>query len=649
MGSGSGGSYKAGYLKGVFASDYYNRILSGWEPLIEPWKCDSSWNYSIGAASIQPNRLQLRINSEEVLKLNVTNTIIELFQLVYENWTQDYYSATAKSSSALSPMASSSAVANYRRRSPFVPYALKNETGARLCFTTFVSTPANISAQSNSSNTIIVSGNGVTQQWTFVEPGDVVPFSFGPSVKQRHHDTHNLRLHQVGVRVDGWSEVGPVSIDKVGVFFRYAYHEADEFSATPRTRIVFSVSLEGSAQKLVSVRSALRVINKLDRKMLMKMEHMKTMSYPAAVSAILAPNESYNVPLSHVQAHLFVVPVTKTLFTSNGPGSSATTVDVILRKSSDATESRLSFCERSIHWRDMEEGADVQQWYRTCKSVRDKCFRLVAAIHRDGYPTKDFNTIPGHTVVLLPPLRLHNLLPCDLLYKLASGCQGRVSPSETANVHDVDLEAQTEVTLTLDSYPGAERIIVPSGHTGSVDYRLRLTDIKGRPLILRASIQMRKGSGLQITISAPYWLINRTGLPLVFRQEGVAQESAGQFDEHEQARLVSPLMFSFTDPDASPALTVRLGKRYGPSPPWCQPFNLHKDILHQQLRSGTSNETFIIGTEVRCGRGRYSKTRVVTFSPRFQLYNRSSYKLQFAQKCYANSSVSRRRNGTFSS
>lgn len=625
-------------MKGVFASDYYNRILSGWEPLIEPWKCDSSWNYSIGAASIHPNRLQLRINSDDMLKLNITNTIIELFQLVYENWTQDYYNAANKSSTVISPCASSCPTINYRRRSPFVPYALKNETGARLCFTTFVSTPGNISSKSDPSNTIIVSGNGVTQQWTFVEPGATVPFSFGPAVKQRHHDTHNLRLHQVGVRVDGWSEVGPVSIDKVGVFFRYAYHETDAFSATPRTRIVFSVTLEGSAQKLVTVRSALRIINKLNKNILMKMEHMKTINYPSALSAMLAPNDTYNVPLSHVQAHLFVVPVsTKSTFTTNN--SNTPQLDILLRKSNDSVEPRMSFCERSIHWRDMEEATDVQQWYRACKSIRDKCFRFIAAIHRDGYPTKEFNTMPGHSIVLLPPLRLHNLLPCDLLYKLASGCQGRVSPSETANVYDADLESQTEITLTLDSYPGAEKFVISSAHTGSIDYRLRLTDVKGRALILRASIQMLKGCGLQITISAPYWLINRTGLPLVFRQEGVAQESAGQFEENEQARLVSPLMFSFTDPDASPALTVRLGKRYGASSPWCQPFNLHKDILHQQLRSSVSNETFIIGTEVRCGRGRYSKTRVVTFSPRFQLYNRSSYKLQFAQKCYANSTV----------
>jgi vacuolar protein sorting-associated protein 13D len=79
-------------------------------------------------------------------------------------------------------------------------------------------------------------------------------------------------------------------------------------------------------------------------------------------------------------------------------------------------------------------------------------------------------------------------------------------------------------------------------------------------------LQMLKSSGIQITISAPFWLINRTGLPLIFRQEGVPYESAGQFSENEQARQVSPFMYSFSDPDGSPALIVRLGKRYGINP-----------------------------------------------------------------------------------
>jgi len=43
--------------------------------------------------------------------------------------------------------------------------------------------------------------------------------------KARHRDTHKLRIHQIGVRVDGWKSVGPVSVDKVGVYFREALPE----------------------------------------------------------------------------------------------------------------------------------------------------------------------------------------------------------------------------------------------------------------------------------------------------------------------------------------------------------------------------------------------------------------------------------------
>lgn len=618
----SRGSRRAGHLKGVFGSDYYNRILSGWEPLIESWKCKAEWNYSLGAP-IQPNRLRLEIISDDLLKLNCTTTIIELFNLVYENWTQDYYGIGSHSSGTSTDMS------NYRRRNPFVPFALKNDTGQILWFSTIVSTPGG-----GIESTDVLKHKSSSQQWITVEPGTIVPFSFGPMHKQRHRDTHASNLHQIAVHVDGWTEVGPVSIDKVGVFFRYARRELTEFVSLTKARIVFSVTLEGSAQKLVTIRSALRVTNKLNTNVLLKMEHLNT--GPEAMLANLAPDETYSVPLSHVNSHLYVAPVTAKF-------SSVENADMnefrLLTKA-PANETRtFFFCERSIYWPDMGEGHNVQQWFRTCKSSRNKCFRMVVAIYKENYPIKDFSTMPGHSIVLLPPLRLHNLLPCDLLYKLSNETQGRISPSETANVYEIDLENASEITFALDNYPTADKISISSGLSNSADYRIRLRDTKDRPLVLRASVQISKGKGLQITISAPYWLINRTGLPLIFRQEGVPHESSGQFNENEQARLVSPLMFSFTDPDASPALTVRLGKRYGPSPPWCQAFNLHKDIQHQHLKSGSSNETFVIGTEVRCGRGRYAKTRVVTLSPRFQLYNRSSYKLQFSQKCFTESSV----------
>lgn len=656
------GSFKAGNLKGTFSSDYYSRDLSGWEPLLEPWKCCVSWSYSLGSG-IQRNRLQLRVTSDDLLKLNITTTVINLFDLVHKNWMQDYYGAQN----------SSQLIKTYRPRVPFVPFAIKNDSGVTLWFTTLISETG---IGKNSPSSLSRSTDGLSQsetRWTAVEPGETKSFSFGPPSKQRHLDSHKLNFHQVGVRVEGWAEVGPVSVDQVGIFFRHSRHESDEYRLMPRTRIVFAVTLEGSAQKLITVRSAVQIHNKLNHKMMIKMEHffghLNIRAWPKPLTAVVLPKETVSIPLTHVHSFLFFRPlppddtalsnavsIAVASVCNNSQANDVISPSTVVQtfngndywnqfeganiRTSTGFANSYQFCSKSVHWKDMEDSEEVHQELRNCKGNCDRGFRWVAAVRRVGFPVKESTGIPGHSITLWPPLRLNNLLPCDLLYKLPSGTQGRVSSSETEHIHDVNLDEAVEITLTLDGYPKPAPILIPTGIIGSVETNLRLTDVKGRLLILRVNIVVIRGSGMQINVSASFWLINRTGIPLVFRQEGVAHESAGQFTENEQARLVSPLMYSISDPDASPAMTMRLGKRFGGSPPWCQPFSMHKDIIHRQLRSDITNETFIIGIEVRRGRGRYRKTSVLTFSPRFQLYNRSSYKLQFSQKCFASNNVS---------
>ena len=45
--------------------------------------------------------------------------------------------------------------------------------------------------------------------------------------------------------------------------------------------------------------------------------------------------------------------------------------------------------------------------------------------------------------------------------------------------------------------------------------------------------------------------MNKSGLPLVFKQEGAKLEAAGQFEEHELARAVTPLLFSYADKESN--------------------------------------------------------------------------------------------------
>lgn len=49
------------------------------------------------------------------------------------------------------------------------------------------------------------------------------------------------------------------------------------------------------------------------------------------------------------------------------------------------------------------------------------------------------------------------------------------------------------------------------------------------------------------------------------------------------------------------------------------------------MRDGKPDTVFVVGLEVRPGRGKYRFTNIITIYPRYQLYNRSSYQLIFAQ------------------
>lgn len=71
------------------------------------------------------------------------------------------------------------------------------------------------------------------REWVKVSSGSTVPFSFEGRGKQRHRDTHELKVHQLLVHVEGWQEVGPVTVDKVGVFFRVATPDPQ----TPPTQV----------------------------------------------------------------------------------------------------------------------------------------------------------------------------------------------------------------------------------------------------------------------------------------------------------------------------------------------------------------------------------------------------------------------------
>lgn len=164
------------------------------------FSCKVSWEKNL-TKDLTRNRLHWTTESRETINVNITSTLIELYRNVKESWIKDYYSEIDGNK------------VNFRRRSPFIPYALKNDTGSSLSFVTLISDLDNLKTITdyNANDSILVS------------PGETVPFSFKNRAKMRHYDSHTMKMHQLGVQVEGWQPLTPVTVDKVGIYFRTTY------------------------------------------------------------------------------------------------------------------------------------------------------------------------------------------------------------------------------------------------------------------------------------------------------------------------------------------------------------------------------------------------------------------------------------------
>ncbi|XP_077106391.1 intermembrane lipid transfer protein VPS13D isoform X2 [Ranitomeya variabilis] len=646
----------------TLSGDYYNRELSGWEPFVEPWPCSISWQQQ-EASRLHPSRLKIDLKAKQRLDINITSVLIEQYVNTKESWMADYCKlekeATMETgnewmgSSVDPPCIGPIEMKTPKRRQPFIPFALRNHTGCTLWFATLTTTPTRAALSHSGSPEVVSDGDKNffddahnVSQWREVPPGEEIPFEFETREKLRHRHTHDLRIHQLQVRVSGWEQVSPVSVDKVGIFFRYAapdknsssssvgspisrtsiIHPQVYFSALPPVRVVFAVTMEGSARKVVTVRSSLIVKNKLEIPMELRLDSPSAPDKPVILPAVM-PGDSFAIPLHLTSWRLQARP--------RGMG--------------------VFFCKTPIHWTNVTKTGEVSSSKRECHSMdteNSRYFRFCVALRKENYPdympsnifsdsAKQIYRQPGHTVFLLPTVVICNLLPCELnFYVKGTALRGTLKSGKEMALHTADTSQNFELGIAVENFQHCKELLIPPG-TQNYIVRMRLYDANKRQLNLTIRIMCRAEGSLKIFISAPYWLINKTGLPLIFRQDNAKTDAAGQFEEHELARSLSPLLFCYSDKELPNLCTMRVGKGIHPDgiPGWCQAFSLDGGsgvralkVIQQGNRPGL---IYNIGIDVKKGRGRYRHTCMVTFAPRYLLINKSSHKLAFAQREFA--------------
>lgn len=93
---------------------------------------------------------------------------------------------------------------------------------------------------------------------------------------------------------------------------------------------------------------------------------------------------------------------------------------------------------------------------------------------------------PAHTITLLSPLVVVNLLPYELLWQIKAIESGIVKPGKSTAIHTVDVAAGFHVTFRTENFVHASELVIgssPSNYTT----RLRLYDSANRLLLLQVT------------------------------------------------------------------------------------------------------------------------------------------------------------------
>ena len=636
------------YMDMRLSASVFNERLTAWEPLIEPYKFSAS--VEVASESFPP-QVSVQVDAERTLELSVTQSMISNIATTVTMWTTDF--AAIERAGADPEML---------KRRIFSPYNIINQTGERLevCRT---------DAQGGWSDASAVA----------VDVGGEQPWSFGDDsvLRKRAAETTlaaaaatgkvNLvetpSSHRISVR---FAEVGAtlsnISVDREGsttyvlpLRGQRAMQTQGAEDATLRVRVVVKWF---RGQRRVHIQSTFVLHNSTFVDIEMRVTDPSRDALPTYIT-IKAGDEGC-VPLgASLNGHIALRPVGSDYQWSDSPISwrSFASKDLMLSRcsanSSDASTAFLALLYKPPVKLQFKPTAEERQLHG-----------------------------PTLTVDILPPMEIENLLPYTAHFSVLSMVDGDLQPLVALTVPSGGMGTVLAANLALELH-----LLATVESTGGTMYRAnsparihrsrdqsglatglvmtRGADASNSASTVELAIEYdTRGNELgikRVVIYAPYLFVNRTGLPLKYKQvRVVARDGPETSDAAAGGMSVSTLDLATTVRDAEP-LMMSFEKRRGiklrcavrsENTKWSPTFMLEA--------AGTSGELLLAGDKVQ-GKGadaaefvrgtcqvglvirnapqKFSRTTVVSLMPRYVVKNAGPLVVRFAE-CLPNGTVS---------
>ncbi|XP_068086254.1 intermembrane lipid transfer protein VPS13A [Anabrus simplex] len=316
--------------------------------------------------------------------------------------------------------------------------------------------------------------------------------------------------------------------------------------------------------------------------------------------AIVEPDETFNVPL-YVAYHcrLYILP---------------------------AYVDSYHVSEGSLWWQELASDLNMPKDIH-CSPKEEKdatVFSLRAMCVEGAAVGRASRSIPNYLIRLLPPLAIHNHLPYAVEIKIPTiKYEVRIEAGEKTNVYFLNLLKIHKICVEVPAYLG----IPWSGSFNlTVDLEEKTVamateyDTEGGNKQLGLSLRVERAETCDVVLHAPYWIINKTGLPLQIRgsSSDVVYEAQGE----------EPLLFCYKKPRRR---CIRL-RAYHSS--WSSAFSLDTAgcaglvICRDRERKRRYRILLTINLSQLCPQ----LTRIVTLLPNFLVTNESRKHLRFMEE-----------------
>ena len=588
-------------------ADFYNREQSNWEPLIEPWSVGAKYtklllpitsmttaiprSASSYALSEEAKNQQLQSPkySSHITVQSDTELNINITKIFYETLQNSIISWTKD---------------YHDENSEYFNYAtdsnttiIRNQCGVKLDF--FIG---------NKHDEIVTLRDGEEKILSFSTSSNTANPDREIQMAEIYANFVNIRLH------GGWDLIEQLPINRIGSWALSLKPSAENTNS----RILWTVTDKNINERLITVQSNIILFNSSNINLQVKLNilYRDEIELP-----ILVANESASIPIQYASSGRILIRP------ANIPDCSWSTKHINLHDQNLSANFKVLECPTN---------------------TRDLSY---------FFSTKVEGTLGSRIkITFSPPLVFENLLAVPLhlrVFQLSKNepiSYHKLLRGEVLQFHHVSNRKQAGISINIDSFKDEIR---RGSLESSGTLEFKLNDEVDRELFIYVDNHKNEAGTNVSSIFAKYWIINKTGLPVLYMQKTLVssnQMAAGQskieqlsikplakdpalwYDDALTNELAQPLMYSYNSNDIfgnKTSIKIAHSK-------WSKPVSL-ESVGTDGYVSVPCNEnenpqiSFQLGVTIELLTGRFHRTKAITFQPRFILMNKMDKNLYYRQ------------------